>query len=197
MRMKVRTTTLTTVVVMILAIATAALGAKPDNPGKPGGGGGAEHPDGATCAEQSGVLWAAEEDGFTVTFTADDPKTACIDWKTITASEWKVTVDGADARDFYFNIRDSHPGDFCWLGGLDRQELRAGVTTLVASHSKGELANLQNPGPIPASTINACGFEYTDDDPQLVFTIIYKGKAPVTVTVAPLPQPESWLVGSR
>jgi hypothetical protein len=151
-------------VVAMMAIASTAMGAKPDKPDKPGNGGGGEHPPGQTCAVGSPDNAFAFTDGFTIDFDSKNGGSACVDWTTTAETAWQVTVTG-NVRSTYFNIRDSHPGDFCWLGeGID-------VIT----------------GQIPVATLDACGTEYTDDADSLVFTFSYGGKGPVTLTVQPAP----------
>lgn len=163
-----RLSTMAVVIAGVLAMSATALGGRPD---KPGGGGGAEHPPGMTCAVGSPDNAYAFTNGFIIDFDSKNGGSACVDWTTTSATTWHVTVTGA--RSAGFNIRDSHPGDFCW---------NASGTDLTAAHTNGPLAT---GGGIPVAAIDACGTEYTDDAPSLVFTFHYRGSGKVKLSVQP------------
>lgn len=163
--------------------ALAAKGGKPDKPGSP-----PEHPDGLTCQEQVGAGAFAGTDAFTLDLPADTPSIICIDWTTTTTeTEWLVTIAGAGIRGASFNVRDSHPGDFCSRGTFDRKALSEGAASVVVEHSSGPLAPTGAWRPIPIAVLDACGFDYTDSADSLVLTISYRGTGPFTVEVSPAP----------
>ena len=135
-----------------------------------------DHPDGVTCAEAL-TVYGADHETVTLTDGTDgtpltvgtDP--VCIDWTTTIASKWVVTVtDPGDAKSVNLSLRDSHPGDFCWLGTID---LKRDTTQVTISHSNGPNAT---GGAIPVSIADACGDEYIDSSDPYVLTIRLGGK---------------------
>ena len=137
-----------------------------------------DHPDGGTCEADLGAdgAWMAATDGFGVEFS---DKMYCVDWTTTKEAKWRITVSGP--KDVRATVRDSHPGDFCWLSENTWQAVDTpdgpGWTTVT---------NL-----IPEAAIDACGTEYLDiaDPPDkaipYVLTLSYRGKSSgVVVTVA-------------
>jgi hypothetical protein len=127
-----------------------------------------DHPDGATCEADlgDGGAWMAATDEFRVEFS---DKMYCVDWTTTKEAEWRITVTGPKV--VRATVRDSHPGDFCWLSENTWQPVAdgSGWTTVT---------NL-----IPEAAIDACGTEYLDvaDPPEkaipYVLTLSYRGKS--------------------
>jgi hypothetical protein len=121
-----------------------------------------------------------EEDGFTITVGANG---GCVDWTTTTAGQWRVVVDEYPARGFVrvgFSVRDSYIGDFCWPAHfLDIRDLKAGNNTLTTD-------------PIPVSSVDICGTQYTDTGPrneQLTFAVMPNMLKTNTVTISVEPVP--------
>ncbi len=138
-----------------------------------------------TCAATAGDRHQVfnEEDGFTITIQAGD--TGCVDWTTTVETEWTVTVDPGRTSSVYLNVRNSHPGDFCWLDNLGPKDLKGGPTSLTITHANGPLGD---GGPLPISEVGACGDEYADGNAAFVFTVGPGGKpSMVTVIVEPVP----------
>lgn len=134
---------------------------------------------GNTCAEsvEQGHLVFTETDGFAI--VVDPGEIGCVDWTTTIETEWLVTVDPSNAKGVYFNVRSSHPGDFCWLDSLTGKDLRSGLRTLTITHANGPLAD---GGPLPISTVAACGGD--DGNGSFVFTVGPSGKpSPVAITL--------------
>lgn len=164
------------------AATTASAGPDCDNPKF------TDHPLCATSAPDSGTTCAGsvedghqvstENDGFEI--VVDPGSVGCVDWTTTIETNWLVTVDPGNASSVYLNVRGSHPGDFCWVDSLDSQDLKSGLTALTITHSDGPLAD---DGPLPVSTVGACG-EKDDNAESFVFTVGSDGRpSKVTVTV--------------
>jgi hypothetical protein len=183
--MRIRTGLIGLIAVSLIAMMPPALAAKGGSPGKPGGG--AEHPPGLTCREALGDEAFAATGAFTLDLADGTDAPICIDWSTTTATEWWVTVTGDGLRGAYVNLRDSHPGDFCWRGTLDRGDLRGGTAGLTIEHSSGPRAPSGEWRPIPIAAVDACGTEYTDSAAPYALTVSLKGSGPATIEVVPLP----------
>ena len=180
--MKARRTLICLALAWLTAMTSPALAAKGGDKGKPDAGG-KEHPPGLTCQEQT------PDTAFTVTdaFSIDTDATGsviCIDWTTTVASEWKLTVTGPGIRGASANVRDSHPGDFCWRGAFDHADLRRGTGSVIISHSSGPLAVTGEWRPIPIASIDACGTEYSDSDAALALTVVTRGSGPLHIEVS-------------
>lgn len=137
------------VLASVLALAISTLGSSVGAKGKPP----PKHPAGQSC-EESGRDFAtwdeAAPDTFTATLTPYAPY-LCIDLtkSPTTPSEmttFKMTVTHNGAKGLNFNVRDSHPGDFC-IGTQSVALDATNPTTFV----------------LPAATVNACGTEYSDN----------------------------------
>jgi hypothetical protein len=138
-----------------------------------------------TCAASAGDGHQVfnEEDGFTITIPSGH--TGCVDWTTTVKTEWMVTVYPGRASSAYLNVRNSHPGDFCWLERLGPRDLKGESTSLRITHSNGPLGD---GGLLPISEIGACGDEYADGNAAFVLTVRPSGKpSMVTVIVKPIP----------
>jgi hypothetical protein len=136
--------------------------------------------DSCVASADQGHQVFTESDGFEIVVL---PGTVgCVDWTTADEAEWLVTVDPGDAKSVSFSVRGSHPGDFCWRGWLDVQDIRNGLRTVTITHSEGPLADGLL---LPISTVGACG-DWDDNVASFVFTVGSSGKAsPVAVTVSP------------
>jgi hypothetical protein len=183
--MTIRRTLICLAVAWLTAMASPALAAKGGGKGRPGDGGN-EHPPGLTCQEQAPDTAVTVTDAFTID-VADTKSVICIDWTTTIASEWDLTVTGPGIRSASANVRDSHPGDFCWLGSVDRKDLEDGTGSVTIAHSNGPLAVTGDWRPIPVAAIDACGTEYSDSAASLVLSLSVQGTGPVTIEVAATP----------
>ena len=136
---------------------------------------------GSSCAEsiEQGHQVFSETDEFEI--VVNPGEVGCVDWTTTMKTNWLVTVSPGSANSVRFNVRDSHPGDFCWLDTLGIKDIKTGLNTLTITHSNGPLAN--GGGPLPISSVGACG-TWDDEAPSFVFTISPSGKpSPVTISV--------------
>jgi hypothetical protein len=130
---------------------------------------GVTHPEGLTCedfAAEFGLGDLAEPDwsgnGFTLMLDSD-VNGACIDLHGVEAAVWSVEASLKSALKYSMSIKDSVPGDFCFVyGGND-------PTVFI--------------GAMPGPSLNACGDEYTDSDPALVFQALAKVKKGGSVTL--------------
>jgi hypothetical protein len=183
--MKTRRTLICLALAWLTAMASPALAAKGGDKGKPDAGG-KEHPPGLTCQEQTPDTAFTATDAFSID-TNDTGSGICIDWTTTFASEWRLTITGPGIRGASANVRDSHPGDFCWRGAFDHADLRGGTGSVIISHSSGPLAVTGDWRPIPIAVTDACGTEYTDSAESLVLTVSYRGSGPLKIDVAPGP----------
>ena len=91
---------------------------------------------------------AVPGDSKTVRLTPGDAG-RCIDLWTEEAMTFKVDVAGVEGRAsrVYVNVRDSHPGDVCWVAPF---------------HDLGDLPFATDE--IPPATLNACGTEYAENE---------------------------------
>ena len=129
----------------------------------------------------------------TFTLTPEDSG-RCIDLWTDEPMIFRIDVTEVEGRlqRLYGNVRDSHPGDFCWVSWMNLDDLPMDTTA------------------IPAATLNACGTEYAENkfvdgeevrkegidgvtpDP-LVFTVLSEwrgkkiGSVEVTITATSAP----------
>ena len=133
-----------------------------------------------TCDTGDGLEVFTETDGFVIQF--EPGNAGCVDWTTTLETAWTVTVDPGRASSVYLNVRNSHPGDFCWVDTLSSRDLKSGMTSLTITHANGPLAD---DGPLPVSVVGACGAEFDEDDADsFVFTVGPSGKpSVVTITV--------------
>lgn len=129
-----------------------------------------DHPDSGTCEEAwpHPDAWTAATDEFRVEFS---DKMYCVDWTTTKEAEWRITVSGPKVVGA--TVRDSHPGDFCWLSENTWQPV-------VTSDGPGWTTVTNS---MPEAAIDACGTEYSDvaETPDkaipYVLTLSYRGKS--------------------
>jgi hypothetical protein len=141
---------------MVTVLAAPVTAKPPTDPKKPPH---STQQDGVTCLEAADdfahppVAWDADSGPLIITLT---PKAsiACIDVASSIAADYRVKiVRHRNLRTAAAWVKDSQPGDVCHH--YSEIELPAGLTM---------------PG-IPASEVDACGVEWTDDDPALVFAV--------------------------
>lgn len=138
-------------------------GANPDHPS-------CVSEEGGTCEDGAvGGRWAKwnpdVEPPKLVTLTPEAP-TLCIDLSSTVAAKYRVEFTATDnVRGAAAGVRDSHPGDHC--GGfrsLEFSDVSPGVLILPGPDSGWDL--------IPASSLDACGDEWSDSDPALAFSVV-------------------------
>jgi hypothetical protein len=140
------------VLAAVAASMSPAVAKKPDRP---------EHPDGLSCVDypdEFALVVSWDADSGTRTFRLEPPGRACLDVRSGDQADYRVEiVDSANLRNLAIGVRDSHPGDFC--APYEGVDVTNGLTIVG----------------IPASTVDACGNEYTDvgSDPEaLAFTFL-------------------------
>ena len=129
---------------------------------------------GYTCAEYVGseIESLAQptfmEDGFRLVLTRD-ANTACVDLHDVGPAHWSLEVAMTRTNKYAVSVKDSVPGDFCY-------HYRGSATTLTMGH-------------LPGVGEDACGTEWADTSPGLVFQALAEvrkgGTAILEVTISP------------
>jgi hypothetical protein len=158
--------TMLLVVAMALVMALPA-GAKPDKPDKPGKPPPDEPLAGLTCEEANPPPMSAgrttkvcidenDENCGTFTLTLEPKFDTCIDVMSV-AGDWEIKViDMGSANEISLAVQDSvAPGDACW-GGCAGEEI---VTSTGETYFHWT----------EASTVDACGIDFGDEDERLTF----------------------------